>query len=859
MDANNEKKAKVFLEVENLNMLFKVRGSLFQALNNVSFSVNKGDFFGIIGESGSGKSTTGKCIIRLNIPTGGKIEVENNLLSNRRLSRRTDRWLRKNVQMIFQDPMASLNPTKNVLQIISEPLIISKIVYRQTFDYFVKVNQLARYFHYSFVMAQAELNHEFNQSFFKRFTALLGTFNASIRQAIQKNAHKSFDDQHNILLSHYDDLVNEVQNLGSSVHAYVDAYKQLIRTNIDRYDQNNLETIDLNLANAKKQLREKKAELRYSLEGLKLADEIKLARAQRKDLKVGFSETYEHKNYGYVKSWESTVMSKIRYLRQDIRLTKNLLDQYYYKLGAILARHTRSFVKLLKANIYLSEDTISATIALVDGLLARLYAPLMDHYVSQNQNFDLTLDAKQKLVAVDAMRTLVKVARFYCDSFKNDSELEQTAFSAKIKKLIPDSLAGDEFFAGLAGPESFAAVKSIFAQLNQVIAQSQKESKAAFASHRQKVAEIDARLRELKTRRKETVRHHNADLKQNRKDAYFDRFVLAKNDLAQAQREREEKMEFFLGNDWIEFCAQNKKHLAATRQLKRAFRKELKEFAKNIAMIKATLKPACKKENKKWIKNIIGEFKLRGKSLSAIGFEYKTAVRETWCYRQMYAWKPALTWLLYFVFVRLMKRDAVYRALESVGLKREHAYRYPHEFSGGQRQRIVIARALITEPKLIIADEPISALDVSIQAQIINILKKLADQKGITVLFIAHDLSMVNYVCNRAIIMHQGRILEQGDVNAIFSNPIHPYTRSLIKATPKLSRVHVNLSSFDEKMDYERDWSLINPPRFVPVGGDGAHHLVFGTPRQIETWMGQEWNIDDTAAAQKSAEEGTRI
>lgn len=128
--------------------------------------------------------------------------------------------------------------------------------------------------------------------------------------------------------------------------------------------------------------------------------------------------------------------------------------------------------------------------------------------------------------------------------------------------------------------------------------------------------------------------------------------------------------------------------------------------------------------------------------------------------------------------------DRVKNALEIVGLVAEHASRYSHEFSGGQRQRIGIARALVVEPSLIIADEPISALDVSIRAQVINLLNDLREQKGITILFIAHDLSVVKYFCDRLAVMYFGKIVEVGDKNKIFNNPLHPYTLALLSSIP---------------------------------------------------------------------------
>lgn len=128
--------------------------------------------------------------------------------------------------------------------------------------------------------------------------------------------------------------------------------------------------------------------------------------------------------------------------------------------------------------------------------------------------------------------------------------------------------------------------------------------------------------------------------------------------------------------------------------------------------------------------------------------------------------------------------EKVYQMLELVGLVREHAGRYPHEFSGGQKQRVGVARSIIMQPELIIADEPVSALDVSIQAQVINLLNELRDRLGLTILFIAHDLSVVKYFSDRIGVMYYGKLVEMASSDELFRNPLHPYTRSLLSAIP---------------------------------------------------------------------------
>mgnify|MGYP000890516470 CR=1 FL=1 len=137
---------------------------------------------------------------------------------------------------------------------------------------------------------------------------------------------------------------------------------------------------------------------------------------------------------------------------------------------------------------------------------------------------------------------------------------------------------------------------------------------------------------------------------------------------------------------------------------------------------------------------------------------------------------------------RTAMRDRVVAILESVGLKAEHVERYPHEFSGGQRQRIAIARALVTEPKLVIADEPLSALDLSVQAQVLNLLMDMREKRGVTFLFITHNLAVVDSVADRIGVMYRGRFVEIGPAHAVLERPFHPYTRALADAEPNLEQ-----------------------------------------------------------------------
>ena len=178
------------------------------------------------------------------------------------------------------------------------------------------------------------------------------------------------------------------------------------------------------------------------------------------------------------------------------------------------------------------------------------------------------------------------------------------------------------------------------------------------------------------------------------------------------------------------------------------------------------------------------------------------------------------------------RTKTVYELLRTVGLNEQHAGRYPHEFSGGQRQRIGIARSLAIEPKFIIADEPISALDVSIQAQVVNLLRKLQKEKGLTYLFIAHDLSMVKYISDRIGVMHHGRLVELTTSEELYANPLHPYTKSLLSAIPlpdpehERHRVRIKYDpSVHDYSEHQPKWVEIRPG-----------HFFFGSDPEMEKY-----------------------
>ena len=185
----------------------------------------------------------------------------------------------------------------------------------------------------------------------------------------------------------------------------------------------------------------------------------------------------------------------------------------------------------------------------------------------------------------------------------------------------------------------------------------------------------------------------------------------------------------------------------------------------------------------------------------------------------------------------LERKNKVIEVLKSVGLSEDHMNRFPHQFSGGQRQRIGVARALILKPKFIIADEIISALDVSIQAQVINLMKKLQREFGLTYLFIAHDLSMVRYISDRVAVMHVGHIVEMGTVDDVYNHPMHPYTKSLLSAIP-----HPDPDSEKTRKRYVYDMSTIiyNDSHMVQLSDT---HSILTADKDFDMWSNGDYSL----------------
>ncbi|MDC4163431.1 ATP-binding cassette domain-containing protein [Mycoplasma sp. T363T] len=824
---NNEQ--QTLLDVADLSVVFNSRGSHFTAVNNVSFKVNKGDFFGIIGESGSGKSTIGKTLVRLNKASGGSINLDGRLIGNKKISRSDKSWLHQNAQMIFQDPMSSLNPIKTVLKLVSEPIMINKMIHKKAKELYKKLTYIRPYFHYSFKNKEFSLTYEYESNYFKK---LAQNYHDGFKALSElKLSNNDFNTGYKEIVFLMDDISEKVQSNIELSKKYLTDYKNILDNFIKDYDNKQYEQVDLEFDQAKQEQAQKEKVLKYSQKVLDLKKQKENKKQELKDLINNFNEVYLFRNFSELLSWLTTVESEVKNFKHKMRFTNDPLDYVYAGINYFWKKSELRIINSIKNDRYFEKEQLDLLIEKINEYFRNIFEPLVNIVI--NYSIELKKDIlktnifyKQADCYFDLAKQLHKVINKKLDLSRLEEfnvYLDVVASNNKFiveNKYINNSF--DEWKTTISNN-----FKAIITEINNHKDESQKIAN-------EKNVDVYHLKKEINQLDQEIKKSYSAYQKNN-KENEVNEVELAIRNTFDKKTKRDVIIENYK-NKLPEVLSKREYLSEEVKKLREDYRKTKFRFSKLVNEKIHDLANQNKWKAKD-VSLLMGAIKLRLKSMDTVDFEYKIVHKDKNIYRNLFLKLPKwLNWIYLFPLRSILIRDKVFDALSQVGLKPEHAYRYPHEFSGGQRQRIVIARALITDPKIVIADEPISALDVSIQAQIVNIMKEMVEKHGVTFLFIAHDLSMVNYACNNVIIMHRGRILERGSVDKIFKNPIHPYTKSLMKASPKLSNIHLDLASFDEGFNYNKDYSVINKPSYFKVSDN---HEVFCTKEQFDLWVNQ--------------------
>ncbi|TPI01531.1 ATP-binding cassette domain-containing protein [Mycoplasma struthionis] len=831
MNKNNRKEQlknqKVILSIDNLKKYFVNQGEINKAVDGVSFDVHEGEIVGLIGESGSGKTTVGKTILRLFDDYNGFIRLEDKIIAGKKISSSLNRFLRKNVQMIFQDPHASLNSQQNIYSILKEPLIVNGIMKSKLKDLFKDWQEVKKVFKYTFQYKALELE--------------LDNYNVinSLADNLFHTWNKKFADLE------FEKGLNNVDNF-AKFYSYLE-------------EKQHIETLIINNMYANT---EKLINFYYEYQQKYRRDELEKPQLDYREAK----EKYEYQV-------ALTKQSKIAYeTKKELAIQKQNLENVKKELHHLKSETLNTF------NNYIIESKNERSLINI----ARLTSTDLDLYVYYFKNIMLFTKRAQvlsevkkqaKYLGFSSIKDLITRLDEYIKQFF-EKNLYKIKFTSGLKKQI-ESILSNEFkfnfdeYVELSNKnlESYnkkiSDINDVIASLNKIIS----ENSTPEYSDKTKLEDE----KELLAKSKETYEKEKNDFLTGYRKQIVDLYHQVQeakkvyNSLVALQTNCNLKYEEYKNKFW-EFLTNNaNERLLVQEQLlaELKVKEQTKEVKEEIEDVKRKIK-LIKNELQGSIKIFKSDTSLKEETLKSFDIEKKyllkdianiyilLGVNHKWVIQNLQlseAYQNA-TWtnrfsiydnivgqqIAKFKIGELLSKIIIYKALEDVGLLKQFAYRYPHEFSGGQLQRIVIARALITEPKIIVADEPIASLDISIQAQVVNLLKELCLNKKIGLIFIAHDLSMIEYVADKVEIMHLGKIVESGDTTAIYKKPVHPYTINLFKAIPKISNANEKFQSVSFVSDYLLDQQFPNVPETHKVQED---HYVYGTDKQVEKWISE--------------------
>ena len=768
---------KKILKIENLNKFFINRNNYKIALDNISFDVTEGDFLGIIGESGSGKTTLGRTIIRLNDATSGKIKLFNKNISNKKISKQENLTICRSMQMIFQDPLSSLNPKMNILKIISEPIVINKSLKKENIKIIDSRHKANFLFEYEILSGLAKNKYEKLYEYYVEYKKIINETITKIDDFKFTNNDswtESFSDLETIF-DHYimsqKPVIEILNKMYENAKKIIKVYDKKVKTNdldpiYSKYIEyaNNLDEAKADFGNKENSINNLKKKFNKIKKDIAFFKSNRLVRSEIKDLKIHIK--LNSNGMKIAKTKRDYNFKKILLIRDRLKL--EILDDFL------------NFENVDEENLINEYRNIRD---IIDEFFKNEFTRIFDENISENYEEKMTsidYDLIKKEIENNLSKSLIY--------FKNKLQMVD-----EKNKIIINVLLSEKTM--------------IAEEISKLKLKKKKQEKTFYSSESyiQKNNDFKKIKEELNLIRKEKHKKHN-DLIYKSLSELKEKIKIESNEV--------KNRKFFL----------SKRLNILIKELIDIRPNDLSNFSKKDAsqVIKKNTKSM-----KEQLKNKMSSFKL-------IDFEFTKILEYYFIEERICSSNRSKLFFYRNDFLKIMILEKVFELLESVGLKKEHAYRYPHEFSGGQRQRIVIARALINDPKIIIADEAISALDVSIQAQVVNMMKELCDKRDVTFLFIAHDISMVHYICNKVIIMHNGKIVERGSTNKIFKNPVHPYTQSLLKAVPELWKMDVDLSLFGDNSNYSESYSISNKPYFIKVEND---HEVLATKEQFDKWV----------------------
>ncbi|MFV8401220.1 ATP-binding cassette domain-containing protein [Mycoplasma sp. 2634B] len=791
---------KTILEIINLKKYFVNKNAVNKAVDNVSFDVKEGEIIGLIGESGSGKTTIGRSLLRLYDDYNGFVRLDGKIISGKRISRKRKKFMHKNIQMIFQDPMASLNGQNTIYSILKEPLIVNGIIKNKRKDIRKDWNKVKGNFRFTFIenalqyqLKSLLISNKLHEPFIKKWENL----GNQITFDIQNN----LDDQFNSYFAYLEERTKINSIVINNLYKNTEELLALYESKQADFRNKKIDFDEVELEEARNKYKHEKELFWFTQEYYDLKALYNEQKAVFEEDKTNYKDTAKISKTS-IKNFLAEVKNEYRMHRNDAFST-TFLDYYFHEYKLYLINHR--LYQELKAN-YSKLKFLS-----FEELLK-----ISDQFRKYSQEFyatKLNINTSSRAAIKELKNIVKKEYDFNLDSYIEESLQLQNQLRTQYKKSkktlgkTRNKMIREAF---KYAPDYYANRMEAKAQLAQAQALFDAEAKKYIVSYRERIQKLQEQIaqasaidKDLRARDKKVF----AQFMQNNDNfmKFFEKEVIAP--LAKAKKNTKE----------------HKNYLQRQIDLK-VYKTNVEDRLNGIASFKI--------EQKYLNKNLYSVYLLMG------------ITRKDQKYKKMGKLGTLLVTLgLPFRMKRisdLYTQSIIYKALEDVGLLKQFAYRYPHEFSGGQRQRIVIARALITEPKIIVADEPIASLDISIQAQVVNLLKDLCKKKNIGMVFIAHDLSMIEYIADRVQIMHLGKIVESGKTEAIYANPVHPYTINLFKAIPKISNANEKFQDVKFELSYLEEQMFPNIATQFEVE-DGLHY-VYGTSSQVEKWLAKNNN-----------------
>lgn len=810
------------LKVDKLAVIYSQQGKPFIAVNKVSFDINKGEIFGLVGESGSGKTTIGRTILGLNKHALGHIKIKDKRLPHNPadIKKTTNEWLSKNVQMIFQDPATSLNPSKRVLDIVLEGFN-NYNSYSAEAKWFKKERKIALIWYRKLTSCDEKIIKQYDllvaqliniyQQWYRTKENMIKSISYESQDIVSSYRYslKGAKTKHRLLIATRNDVLkkeqlsykNDLQNL-SGIKKWNRKWDKIFNKKITPLKD-------------KKELIEKEI---YQVETI-YKEKLNEALIHLNDIQERL--TYENDNNlmritNLINFHQETINSNL----QQLQVRKQEIDSFYTKdIRIAEKKNNLKEVKKLR-NIWKS-----------DWKVTKLEIDL------QNR------EEKNKINLLQKEGTRYKYQLLYDtrnDVYEAKQELKQIRKQERIKLI---KISQD--------------LQSLMSKLNK---QKQTDRKNFISEAEQEII-----FKNYYNRVKDINVNFNAKIEFDKKQIDVLKTQAWQRKLARKRALKNMRNDFKLlkikfGAD-INTVTTKLQHLLKlptktinkekTQQIIKKYKSKLRVLKKGYVFKNQDIKKILLQERNK-INSRDNNYekineKYHNEKYQGIVANKKTFVSQlkelvTTYEAKLYGVNLYKSKKLFLDFqlaneysrgaVKAKTHQLAYDTLQSVGLLPEHGSRFSGEFSGGQKQRIGIARTLVMKPALLVADEPISALDVSIQSQVINILKDLREKYQLSILLIAHDLRMVHYICDRIAVIKNGKILEIGLADEIFYHPVHPYTKSLISAIPSINRVGevISTTSYNPLMHNYNE-------KIIPMWHNITNtHQVLATVKEFKKW-----------------------